>query len=181
MDSISLSRSISKIDEKEAMSLTYASLKEAADRKENSITTERLEKDNTILETYTIISDPISGGMGSVWQVHHEGWNMDLAMKRPRPKYFAEGGVERKKNFLRECENWIRLGLHPNIVSCYYVREISGVPSVFSEWMDGGSLKDRIPFTAARPQGCRSGSWTSRSRRRGDACIPTRISCFTRT
>ena len=144
MDSISLSRSISKIDEKEAMSLTYASLKEAADRKENSITTERLEKDNTILETYTIISDPISGGMGSVWQVHHEGWNMDLAMKRPRPKYFAEGGVERKKNFLRECENWIRLGLHPNIVSCYYVREISGVPSVFSEWMDGGSLKDRI-------------------------------------
>ena len=144
MDSISLSRSISKIDEKEAMSLTYASLKEAADRKEDSITTERLEKDNTILETYTIISDPISGGMGSVWQVHHEGWNMDLAMKRPRPKYFAEGGVERKKNFLRECENWIRLGLHPNIVSCYYVREISGVPSVFSEWMDGGSLKDRI-------------------------------------
>ena len=114
MDSISLSRSISKIDEKEAMSLTYASLKEAADRKEDSITTERLEKDNTILETYTIISDPISGGMGSVWQVHHEGWNMDLAMKRPRPKYFAEGGVERKKNFLRECENWIRLGLHPN-------------------------------------------------------------------
>ena len=144
MGSISLSNTINKIDEQEAMSLTYASLKEAANRKEDSITTERLEKDNTILGTYKIISDPISGGMGSVWQVHHESWNMDLAMKRPRPKYFAEGGAERKKNFLRECENWIRLGLHPNIVSCYYVREISGVPSVFSEWMDGGSLKDRI-------------------------------------
>lgn len=38
----------------------------------------------------------------------------------------------------------INLGLHPNIVSCYYVREIGGVPTIFSEWMDNGSLKDRI-------------------------------------
>ena len=144
MDSITLSNPLSKADGLEAMSLSFASLKDAADRQEDSITTERLEKGNTILDTYKIISDPISGGMGSVWQVYHEGWKLELAMKRPRPRFFAEGGPERRKNFLRECENWIRLGLHPNIVSCYYVREISGVPSVFSEWMDGGSLKDRI-------------------------------------
>ena len=144
MDSITLSNPLSKADGLEAMSLSFASLKDAEGRQEDSITTERLEKGNTILDTYKIISDPISGGMGSVWQVYHEGWKLELAMKRPRPRFFAEGGPERRKNFLRECENWIRLGLHPNIVSCYYVREISGVPSVFSEWMDGGSLKDRI-------------------------------------
>ena len=65
-------------------------------------------------------------------------------MKRPQPRFFAEGGYAKKKQFVAECENWINLGLHPNIVSCYYVREIGGVPSIFSEWMDGGSLKDRI-------------------------------------
>ena len=82
--------------------------------------------------------------MGSVWKVHHNGWNMDLAMKRPLPKYFAEGSERRKENFIRECEDWIDLGLHPNIVSCFYVREIGGVPTIFSEWMENGSLESRI-------------------------------------
>jgi serine/threonine protein kinase len=49
-----------------------------------------------------------------------------------------------KAMFTHECEAWIDLGLHPQIVSCYYVREIGGVPSIFSEWMDGGSLTDWI-------------------------------------
>ncbi|MBR4762754.1 MAG: hypothetical protein IK087_00890, partial [Lachnospiraceae bacterium] len=69
MDSITLSNPLSKADGLEAMSLSFASLKDAVGRQEDSITTERLEKDNTILDTYKIISDPISGGMGSVWQV----------------------------------------------------------------------------------------------------------------
>jgi serine/threonine protein kinase len=29
-------------------------------------------------------------------------------------------------------------------VSCYYVREIGGVPTIFSEWMENGSLENRI-------------------------------------
>ena len=82
--------------------------------------------------------------MGSVWKVHHKSWNADLAMKRPQPKFFAEGSEKRKENFIHECESWINLGLHPNIVSCYYVREIGGVPTIFSEWMENGSLKNRI-------------------------------------
>ena len=89
-------------------------------------------------------SDAIYGGMGSVWRVHHQSWNTDLAMKRPQPRFFAKSGDARKKQFIEECEHWINLGLHPNIVSCYYVREIGGVPTIFSEWMDGGSLKGRI-------------------------------------
>ena len=36
------------------------------------------------------------------------------------------------------------MGLHPNIVSCYYVREIYDTPTIFSEWMDGGSLESAI-------------------------------------
>ncbi len=95
-----------------------------------------------ILDTYRIESDAIEGGMGSVWRVHHTGWNVDLAMKRPQPKCFST--EKSKADFIHECEAWINLGLHPNIVSCYYVREIQNVPTIFSEWMDGGSLESAI-------------------------------------
>ena len=96
-------------------------------------------KGEIILDTYRVESDAIeSGGMGRVWRVHHTGWNVDLAMKRPRAKFFS--GDESKQNFIRECDTWIKLGLHPNIVSCYYVRLIDDIPTIFSEWMDGGDL-----------------------------------------
>ena len=109
-----------------------------------AISNEEIQKGDAILETYTVGDDAIHGGMGSVWRVHHNSWNTDLAMKRPQPRFFAEGSEQRKEDFVAECEHWINLGLHPNIVSCYYVREIGGVPTIFSEWMDGGSLKDAI-------------------------------------
>ena len=119
-----------------------AALSDAAGRAEAPTENAAIQKGETILDTYTVESEAIEGGMGSVWRVHHKGWNVDLAMKRPQPKLFAD--EKDKANFIRECEAWINLGLHPNIVSCYYVREISGTPSIFSEWMDGGSLESAI-------------------------------------
>ena len=112
--------------------------------KGNSITNEEIVRGTRILDTYEVISDAVRGGMGSVWKVRHSKWNTDLAMKRPQPRFFSEGSEKRKERFIHECEAWINLGLHPNIVSCYYVREISGVPTIFSEWMENGSLKNRI-------------------------------------
>lgn len=109
-----------------------------------AISNEVIRPGNVFLETYRVVSEAIHGGMGSVWKVHHEGWDTSLAMKRPQPRFFAEGSEHRKQEFIAECEHWINLGLHPNIVSCYYVREIGGVPTIFAEWMDGGSLKDAI-------------------------------------
>ena len=140
----SIDFSLSKRDVNEALSITDVSLEEAANRVRDAITTERITKDNILLNTYEVVSEAISGGMGSVWRVHHREWDMDLAMKRPHPRFFAEAGPARKAAFVAECEHWINLGLHPNIVSCYYVREIGGVPTVFSEWMESGSLKDAI-------------------------------------
>lgn len=145
----SISNTVSKDSVNEEMSLSLASLEDAAGfsangRKPETIANEKILKGDELLETYRVSSDAVHGGMGSVWRVHHKSWNIDLAMKRPQPKFFAEGSARRKAEFIAECENWINLGLHPNIVSCYYVRDVSGVPSVFSEWMDGGSLKDRI-------------------------------------
>ena len=102
-----------------------------------------IHKGEMLLDTYRVETDSIeSGGMGQVWRVRHTGWNADLAMKRPRAERFAD--EKGKELFSHECEAWINLGLHPNIVSCYYVRRIGGVPAIFSEWMDGGSLEDAI-------------------------------------
>ena len=145
----SISNSISKDMLDEEMSLFRASMEDAASRLKDgiepeTISNESIGKGDVILETYQVTSDAIHGGMGSVWRVHHMGWDVDLAMKRPQPKFFAEGSSRRKAEFIAECENWINLGLHPGIVSCYYVRDTGGVPSVFSEWMKRGSLKDRI-------------------------------------
>ena len=100
------------------------------------------QKDSLLLDTYRIESDPMQGGMGSVWRVHHVGWDAELAMKRPLPKMLAS--EKDRQRFVDECQNWINLGLHPNIVSCYYVREIDGVPAIFSEWMENGDLERHI-------------------------------------
>ena len=148
-ETMSLSNSFSKLGTDEDMSMFQASMEDASSRLAGmthlaSISNEQILKGDPILDTYEVISDAIHGGMGSVWRVYHKNWDVELAMKRPQPRYFTEGDEDRKAGFLRECENWIGLGLHPNIVSCYYVREIGGVPTIFSEWMDGGSLKDRI-------------------------------------
>lgn len=104
---------------------------------------ELIEKGQLLLGVYRVETLPKAGGMGKVWRVRHTGWNVDLAMKRPKANLFQS--EKQKSGFALECESWIGLGLHPLIVSCYYVREIGGVPTIFSEWMDGGAFM--IGFT----------------------------------
>lgn len=151
-NSQSISNPLSKMSVFEELSLADAYESEAEshifdeeyNKKNAVISNERIKVDDELLGTYKVTSEAISGGMGNVWRVHHKTWRMDLAMKRPQPRFFAEGSERRKIAFVKECENWIRLVLHPCVVSCYYVREIGGVPTIFSEWMNGGSLRDRI-------------------------------------
>jgi WD40 repeat protein len=97
---------------------------------------------DVILGLYEVKGIHEGGGMGLVYRVFHRGWNMDLAVKSPRPEFFHT--ERQKENFVRECETWINLGLHPHIVSCHYVRTLGGIPRVFAEYVEGGSLKDWI-------------------------------------
>lgn len=148
-DSFSFSNTLSRDSIYESMSMYHATMEDAASRlaegiKQNALSNEQIRKGDLILDTYHVEDEAIHGGMGSVWRVHHQLWDTDLAMKRPQPRFFAEAGEKRRTEFIAECDHWINLGLHPNIVSCYYVREIGGIPTIFSEWMDGGSLKDVI-------------------------------------
>ena len=95
-----------------------------------------------ILDLYEVKQVFTGGGMGLVYHVRHRGWNMDMAVKRPRAEYFATEA--HRENFVREAETWVNLGLHPHTVSCYYVRTVDGVPCVFAEFIEGGSLADWI-------------------------------------
>ena len=80
---------------------------------------------DVVLGLYQVKRVFTSGGMGLVYRVGHRGWNMDLAVKSPRHEYFRTPA--QKEHFVRECETWIGLGLHPHIVSCHYVRTLTGV------------------------------------------------------
>ncbi len=83
-----------------------------------------------------------SGGMGVVHRVHHRGWNMDLAVKTPKPELVSS--PQQVADFETEAETWVGLGLHPNVVACVYVRRLRGLPRVFAEWVEGGALSDAI-------------------------------------
>jgi WD40 repeat protein/serine/threonine protein kinase len=83
-----------------------------------------------------------AGGMGRVYRVHHRGWNLDMAVKSPLPERLRD--AEAVSNFEREAETWVKLGLHPHMVTCYYVRRLGGIPRVFAEFVGGGSLKEWI-------------------------------------
>lgn len=93
---------------------------------------------DVILNVYEVTDLLGEGGMGKVYKIFHRGWNMPLAVKNPRARtLLREKGA---RNFEKECETWVNLGLHPHVVSCYYVRRLGGVPRVFAEYVDGRSL-----------------------------------------
>jgi len=94
---------------------------------------------DVIMDLYKVTGFLGEGGMGKVFRVHHRGWNLNLAVKVPKTEVIrAAGGVD---NFEREAETWVNLGLHPHIVSCYYVRRIHKLPLIFAEYVNGGSLQ----------------------------------------
>ncbi len=102
---------------------------------------------DVVLGLYEVkpLSDQVpfaEGGMGVVNRVYHREWDLELAVKSPKLHIFQkEGG---KINYEKEAQTWIELGLHPNIVTCYLVRRISGIPRLFAEFVSDGSLRDWI-------------------------------------
>lgn len=100
------------------------------------------ESGATVDGRYRVIGELGRGGMGVVHRVRHLAWGIDMAVKSPRPEIFRGSGDE--EGFVQEAEAWVSLGLHPNVCACHYVRVIDGVPRVFAEYVDGGSLAESI-------------------------------------
>ena len=104
----------------------------------------QIKKGDVLPGDYEVLSDAIYGGMGKVWHVHQKNANKDLAMKQPQLRGPEESRNRQKERFIKAHQNWIELGQCPDIVSCYEVTDIDGVPTAFSEWMEGGSLREKI-------------------------------------
>lgn len=90
------------------------------------------------------------GGMGVVYEVFHREWNRHLAMKVPLA-IGVQDDVDLRR-WVREAHTWIDLGLHPRVVSCWFVRQWKGVPVLFLDLFSGGSLKEKLEARATPPQ-----------------------------
>jgi len=101
------------------------------------------EAGDVILDLYEVKGVLGKGGMGKVDQVWHRGWQRDLAVKSVLP---GQAGVASAvDNLKKEALQWVdRIGLHPNVVGCYFVQVLGGVPRVFIELVDGGSLVEWV-------------------------------------
>lgn len=95
-------------------------------------------KKGEVIEGLYEVFGSAAGGMGRVYFVFHRLWKMMLAIKTPLRT--AVKNEARLLRFLREAELWVNLGLHPNIATCYYARIIGGLPRLFIEYVDGGTL-----------------------------------------
>lgn len=91
-----------------------------------------------VIDNLYEVMDIKQGGMGSVYIVRHLRWNSMIAVKSLLDR--LKESEEDQALFLKEAETWIDIGFHPNIASCYYVRNIQGSPRIFIEYVDGGSL-----------------------------------------
>ncbi|MDH4332653.1 MAG: protein kinase [Desulfobulbaceae bacterium] len=84
----------------------------------------------------------MSGSMGNVYISEHLGWKIKVAIKAPRPEVLADR--EGMRRILKEANSWVRMGMHPNVASCFYVLGINKIPHLFIEFIDGGNLSDWI-------------------------------------
>ena len=87
---------------------------------------------------YEVVRMAGRGEMGEVYQVRHLQWGIDLAAKVPRADVSLS--PDELGQFADEAQNWVSLGLHPNVCSCYFVRQLGGVPVVFAEYVPDGNL-----------------------------------------
>jgi serine/threonine-protein kinase len=93
---------------------------------------------------YEVLGVLGQGGMGVVYRGRHVRLNRAVALKMIRDSGFASpDGVNR---FRAEAEAVARLQ-HPNIVQIYEVGEHAGRPYCALEFVDGGSLADRLAHT----------------------------------
>ena len=90
---------------------------------------------DVILDTYEVKAELGAGAFGTVHKVHHKGWNTNLAVKSAKVPFDEEA-------IKREAEVWMELGLHPNIVSCFFVRNLGGSPRIFVEFVGGRTLHE---------------------------------------
>jgi serine/threonine protein kinase len=93
------------------------------------------------IDQYELLEKIGRGGMGVVYKARQTGLNRAVALKMIRAG--DDAGAEELARFRREAEDVARLH-HPNIVQIYAVGEHDGQPFFTMEYVDGGSLAQKI-------------------------------------
>src|SRR6516225_9582151 len=90
---------------------------------------------------YDILGEVGRGGMGVVYRARHRGLNRLVALKMVLTGEFASPSQELR--FRLEAELAARVQ-HPNIVQVYEIGTHEGRPFLALEWVEGGSLANRL-------------------------------------
>lgn len=122
--------------------LTLTEKTSAEIREEEKQLSSEWKAGDIIAGLYQVMSVLGEGAFGTVYKVRHRGWNRILAVKSMHPH--LTGDEEQRKIFLDECQGWVNMGLHPNVVSAFYVRDIGNIPRIFIEYIEGGSLAESL-------------------------------------
>ncbi|MCY3021234.1 MAG: protein kinase [Planctomycetota bacterium] len=100
---------------------------------------------------YKVISELGRGGMGVVYKARHIGLNRVVALKMILSAEHA--GREAVVRFKAEAEAVAQLK-HPNIIQVYDIGEQDGRPFFSMEFVEGGSLQNRIRGQPQPPKWC---------------------------
>ncbi|HEV3448733.1 MAG TPA: protein kinase, partial [Gemmataceae bacterium] len=90
---------------------------------------------------YDIVAEVGRGGMGVVYKARHRGLNRLAALKMVLAGEFASPAQELR--FRLEAELAARVQ-HPNIVQVHEIGNYEGRPFLALEWIEGGSLANRL-------------------------------------
>jgi len=95
-----------------------------------------------LIENRYKVEEVFSGAMGYVYIGRDTRLRITFAIKQPKEAIIADRDLFSR--VLHEADAWTGLGMHPNIAYCYFVKAIEGVPHIFIEYVDGGTLEDWI-------------------------------------
>src|SRR5262249_28228674 len=90
---------------------------------------------------YEILAEVGRGGMGVVYKARHRGLHRLVALKMVLAGEFTSPAQEMR--FRLEAELAARVQ-HPNIVQVYEIGSYQGRPFLAMEWVEGGSLANRL-------------------------------------
>ena len=105
--------------------------------------------DRAVPSRYSAVTHLASGGMGDVYRATDGLLGRTVAVKVLAERHARNDDV--RARFTREARAAARLSAHPNVVTVFDVGEHGGQPFIVMEYLDGGSIHDRLRSARVAP------------------------------